>query len=420
MNKIIATLALGLACQVVSAESHSNAQGHLFAVGGSLTSSNADVYNRFIELAGGSENARIGILPAASGKPVKYSNWFKEDLVRYGLNESQIELIPIAVKDEKKTEADESTWINNASDTELAETVEGYTGIWFLGGDQTRITQALLPGGEQSAVLKAMFKAYEDGAVIGGTSAGAAMMSDVMIASGDSMGALTQGFTDTYENMDEQESGAVYATDGLNFFKGGVVDQHFDRKSRLGRLIVVNQQFKDQYPLGFGIDENSGFIFSAATNSIEAIGYGGVTIVDLRESSHDKVGEYSSWKNIRLSFLQGGDQYSLTDGTFTINDKKYDTVGYEYINVPNPYHNGLFTRNPNYKDLITYDLVDNKSADEAFSVSFGPNGVGFETRFHQDEKTTGWWNYLDGLRDNYSAVNVLMDITPVRVTVDKL
>ena len=298
--------------------------------------------------------------------------------------------------------------------------MENYTGIWFLGGDQTRITQALIPEGKESLVYKALHKAYDNGAVIAGTSAGAAMMSDVMIASGDSMGALTQGFTDTYESMDEQESGAVYATQGMNFFDKGVIDQHFDRKARLGRLIVVNEEFKQKYPMGFGIDENSGMVYSEKSNTIEAIGYGAVTVVDLRESTHSNVGDYQSWKNIRISVLQGGDQLDLNSFEFKANDKKYDTVGYEYMNVPNPFNNGIFTRNPNYKDFITYDLVDNEASQEAVSLSFNEDGIGFRARFHQDEKSTGWWNYLDGLRDNYSAFNVLLDIEPVTVSVEAI
>jgi cyanophycinase len=390
--------------------------GKLLAVGGSLTASNAEVYKKFIELSGG-KNARIGIVPAASGKPTKYSEWFRDDLVRYGLNASQIEIIPIAVKDESKTEVNEAAWITNAYTPSLARTAEKYTGFWFLGGDQTRITQALMPNGEVSPVLAAIRKAYHNGAVVAGTSAGAAMMSEVMIASGDSMGALVQGFTEEYGSMDEQESGAVYATEGLGFFTEGVIDQHFDRKGRLGRLIVVNDHYKETAPLGFGIDENSAMVYDAKTRTIEAVGYGGVTVVDMRESTTESLYGFPKFTGIRISFLQGGDQYNLATDEFKVNEKKYDTVGYEYIDVEEPTHSGVFARNPNYKDLITYDLVDNKSADEVFSYTLNRDGFGYITRFYQDEKTTGWWNYLDGLRDNYSAIRVLMDIAPAEILV---
>jgi len=154
------------------------------------------------------------------------------------------------------------------------------------------------------------------------------------------------------------------------------------------------------------------------------VGYGGITVVDLRESSHKTLGtepnRYSAWQKIRISFLQGGDQLMLDSMEFKVNEKKYDTVGYEYMEVPNPYNNGIFSRNPNYKDLITYDLVDNKLANEVTSLSFAPDGTGFEARFYQDKLTTGWWNYIDGLRDNYSAVNVLLDITPIKVSVERM
>ena len=400
--------------QVLADNQDSN--GKLLAVGGALTASNAEVYKKFIELAGG-DKARIGILPAASGKPTKYSNWFRDDLVRYGLDASQIEIIPIAVKDESKTDINEAAWITNASSPSLAKTVTGYTGFWFLGGDQTLITQALMPEGEESLVLAAIRKAYQQGAVVAGTSAGAAMMSEIMIASGDSMGALIQGFTDEYGSMEEQESGAVYATEGLGFFNEGVIDQHFDRKARLGRLVVVNDHFKDRAPLGFGIDENSAMVYDAKTRTIEAVGYGGVTVVDMRESTTESLYGFPKFTGIRLSFLQSGDKYNLSTDEFAVNEKKYDTVGYEYIEVEEPTHSGVFARNPNYKDLITYDLVDNKLASEVFSYTLNRDGFGYITRFYQDDKTTGWWNYLDGLRDNYSAIRVLMDIAPAEILV---
>jgi len=427
MNSTFARCALALSACALSSLStqgladESGPQGSLLAVGGALESSNTEVYEAFIELAGGEDKANIGILPAASGKPSKYARLFEEDLIRYGLSGDQVELIPIAVKDDSSTnDLDESTWIGNASDEALAETVAGYTGIWFVGGDQTRITKALLPNGERTPVLNALHSLYNNGGVIGGTSAGAAMMSDVMIASGDSLGALLNGFTEEYGSMDEQESGPVHASSGLGFFSGGVIDQHFDRKARLGRLIAVNHHYRNDYPLGFGIDENSAMIYWASNDTIEAIGYGGVTVVDVRDMNAQTVQGLPHWTGIRLSFLQGGDRYQLSSDTFTINEKKYDTVGYEYINVPNPMNTGVFSRNPNYKDLISYDLVDNKAATEVVSYDFNADGRGFKVRFYQDDQTTGWWNYLDGLKDNYSAVRVLMDITPVEVTVSEL
>lgn len=62
--------------------------------------------------------------------------------------------------------------------------------------------------------------------------------------------------------------------------------------------------------------------------------------------------------------------------------------------------------------------MDNEAVTEFISYNFHRAEEGFRIRFQLDNETTGWWNYLDGLRDSYSAIKVLMDIDPVRVTVE--
>ncbi|WP_254871000.1 hypothetical protein [Bacillus sp. Marseille-Q1617] len=109
-------------------------KGNLVIVGGALGSSNAEVYNEFIKLAGGKEKARIGIVPAASSS-LKSSNRFKEDLVGYGVNESSIEILPISSHDFSGTDENENKWKGNVNKKEVAEHIKGLTGIWFVGGD---------------------------------------------------------------------------------------------------------------------------------------------------------------------------------------------------------------------------------------------------------------------------------------------
>ncbi len=144
-------------------------------------------------------------------------------------------VLPLAVKNDKRSkDVDESEWASNGNDLEVAKSVNGLTGIWFVGGDQTYITDVLL-NDDQSAtlVLENLWAAYYGGAVIGGTSAGAAIMSDVMIAGGDSLGALTNGYVTDYDDssLDYQNQGGLIVEKGLGFFKYGIIDQHFDRKS---------------------------------------------------------------------------------------------------------------------------------------------------------------------------------------------
>lgn len=421
---LVACLVMGLLTNTDQGFADSNKiQGSLVIVGGGLESSSADIYNAFINKSIVDGDYKIGILPAASGKPSKYAKLFKDDLVSiYGLDPAKIHVIPIAVKDDSSTDdIDESTWIDNSFDEDLASEIETYTGIWFTGGDQTRITKALLRDTQaQTPALKAIWSAYEDGACLGGTSAGAAIMSDVMIAGGDSLGALGKGFKENFESYDEQEHGPVIVSKGLGFFKYGVVDQHFDRKARLGRLIVVNDAYKKDYPIGFGVDENTAMVFDNQTMTVQALGQGGVTLVDVKDAQKKIIQGQPEYKDIKISYFEGGDTYNIGTGTFEVNSQKLDTVGYEYLYVKDPAVTGVLSRNSLYKHLITYDLVDNEAAQEVFSYAFDKDGKGFKIRFHQKEDTTGWWGYLDGLLDHYSALNVYMDIEPIQVDISPL
>ena len=114
--------------------------------------------------------------------------------------------------------------------------------------------------GKDTVVLKVIRKIYENGAVLGGTSAGAAVMSNPMIASGTSVGALTDG-VHILKNFD-QDTGddQLFLTTGLGFFTHGIVDQHFLERGRFGRLLVATQYNKTRY--GFGIDENSAMVYT--------------------------------------------------------------------------------------------------------------------------------------------------------------
>ena len=107
-----------------------NAKGQLVIVGGALSSSNQVVYQRYIELAGGADQARIAVIPAASGQPVKYFRQFQADLQRYGMAPQRVMLLPIAVKDDKLTAGtDESQWLHGAQNGELAADLSNFSGI---------------------------------------------------------------------------------------------------------------------------------------------------------------------------------------------------------------------------------------------------------------------------------------------------
>ncbi len=418
----VAALAVLAGCSKQAEVEHSvPATGTLVMVGGALSSSNAEVYQRFIALAGGLDTAKVAVIPAASGQPVKYFNQFRDDMLRYGLTAEQVKLLPVAVSDDKSTaEQDESLWRENAQDTALAQSLEAYTAVWFLGGDQLNITGTLLQGGKVTPLLDAVYALYQRGGVIGGTSAGAAIMSQVMIAAGDSWGALTQGLTDSYTGMQDQENGPLMLSRGLGFFAHGIIDQHFDRKARFGRLIVATELNKTEYPLGFGIDEDAALVYDAKTGEVQAIGNGAVTLVDVSHAKRISNPNGYHIENVRISILQGGDKYLVPERRFTPNPLKQATVGQEYLNIAKPVVSGVFSRNTRLKDMLTFDLVDNKAANEVLSYLMQGEGPGFTLRFSQDEQTQGYWQYLDGLKDNGSAYNVKLSITPSRFAITDL
>ncbi|MBX0359462.1 cyanophycinase [Halobacillus sp. Nhm2S1] len=387
-------------------------KGMLIMAGGALGSSNAEVYQAFIERAG--ESGKYGIIPAASSS-LKSSHQFRQDLISYGVGSEKIEIIPLSNHDFKNTKEDESLWLENKNDDRLAEDVKSYDAIWFVGGDQTDITDALLnEDGSQSKVLESLWEIYEKGAVLGGTSAGAAIMSDVMIAGGGSFDTLSKGFTKTYDSMSQQEGGPTYLEKGLGFFPYGIIDQHFDNKARIGRLIGTDAALGETNEYSYGIDEDTALILDNKEKSLKVVGRAGVSVIDVNTQEESAVWEGD--ENIRLSWLTSGDQLNLDTEKFSISDHKVSTTDYEYFDYEAAPHSGVLTPHAELNKYLSYALLDNVRETQVKSYSFN-KGKGFELTFREGEGTEGFWGYKDGNKDDYSFLNVYLDIQPVEVSI---
>lgn len=397
-------------------------KGNLVIVGGALKKDNSDVYNKFIELSGGNEKAIIAIMPTAGASPQKSLNSYKEDLIFYGVNSDNIHFIEIAVLDDNTTpDVDESKWIENANNEKYVKILEKCTGVWFVGGDQMRIMSALInEDGSNSKVLDAIWKIYENGAVIGGSSAGAAIMSKVMIGAGTSFGALAEGIVNDYYGTEHQENGPLFLTTGLGFFEDGIIDQHFDAKARIGRLIVTAMKNQNDYKLSFGIDENTALVVYNEQNKVEVLGESGVTVINTSDAKIIKNEKTISYENIRLSLIEGGDIYFYKDDKFEINKSKAETVGNEYFEIPSPVQSGILVGYSSFKDLLTVNLVDNKGTKEVVNYSFDSTMNGFKFIFSQDDKTQGFWTNEPDHKDHYSALNVICNIYPVKIEITDL
>ena len=169
------------------------------------------------------------------------------------------------------------------------------TGIFFTGGNQLRLT-TLLGGTPVAKLIRAQ---NARGVAVGGTSAGASILSEHMIAYGD------DGATAI--------AGSVRLAPGLGLTNRFIIDQHFRQRDRLGRLITALAY--NPFAVGLGLDEDTA-AFIGPDNLLEVVGSGAVTVVDasaLMYSSMDKVreGEPVALLGLTLHILTEGTTFNL-------------------------------------------------------------------------------------------------------------
>jgi len=183
----------------------------------------------------------------------------------------------------------------DANNRQYSELIENAACIFFTGGDQLRITSLI--GGTN--LERALFKAYEKGAVIAGTSAGASVMSETMITSGN--------------DDDAPRKCTLKMAPGLGLLKEVVIDQHFAQRGRIGRLLSGIAQ--NPHMLGIGIDEDTAIIISSNA-MFEVIGSHAVTILDgthiqITNVSELKPDEILAVTNIIMHILPSGFSYDM-------------------------------------------------------------------------------------------------------------
>lgn len=250
-------LALALATPA-AAQAPAAAGGSLFIVGGGPRP--PELMQRFVELAGGPGKAVILVLPMASADSMAGPSLVRE---LEGLGAT----------------ARYAVIRRDAADSEQALAhLEGITGIWFNGGVQSRLTDAL--GG--SRFEQGMHEAYRNGAVIGGTSAGAAVMSAHMITGDEQRPGGARPVTN--DNWITVEPDNVVTTRGFGFLTNAIVDQHFLRRKRYARLLSLAVDHPTL--IGVGIDESTA-IEVGANGRWTVRGTSKVLIVDPRQGVRD-------------------------------------------------------------------------------------------------------------------------------------
>jgi cyanophycinase len=391
--------------------------GSLVIVGGGLEPDNKSVFTQLIDLAGGPEKAVFSVIPSASGVATQTFVYFRSELISYGVKPENIHLIPIAMADDDSTtDINESTWSNNGSDPKLAEIVRKSSCVWFSGGDQLRTMKTLMKAdGSKTPVLESVWEVFRSGGVVGGTSAGAAIMSEPMIGAGNSMGALEHGVITDYKGDDFPESNGVFLTHGLGFFPLGMVDQHFDTRARLARLIMAMTFDPKSVNIGFGVAENTALIYNGKQKILKVAGTAGVTIVNTANATIKNVQHLPLIENVMISYLDEGDVYDITTKTIIPAEGKKSTIGHEYYNNANTLQTGIFSGNSTtFLSLITIGLIDNKAVDKVQNINFTDKETGFLVTLSKTPESKGF--YIDKPVDRYTVTGIRMDIAPVRIT----
>jgi len=208
------------------------------------------ILTRFVRLAGGPD-AHIVVISTASSLGDEATALYRELFTQLGAGEVS-GLRPLT-RDE-------------ADDPQAAALVDQATGLFLTGGNQLRLSSVV--GGTKLGA--ALVRANQRGAVIAGTSAGASAVSTHMVAFGASGPTPKQRM--------------VQMAAGLGVLENVVVDQHFEQRTRLGRLLAVVAQSPSL--LGMGLDEDTAAIVWP-DRTLEVIGRGAVTIVDGSEVQTD-------------------------------------------------------------------------------------------------------------------------------------
>jgi cyanophycinase len=218
--------------------------GTLFAIGGAEAKlRRRTVLEAFVAAAGGSD-ARIAIVSSASSLGVQVVEVYKGVFTSLGAGEV------ISLRPESRTQA---------QDPDLVEPLGKVSAIFLTGGNQLKLSSFITgtPFGE------AIQEAYQRGTLVGGTSAGASILAEHMIAFG-------AGGSTPKQRMSQLSA-------GLGLLRGVVIDQHFEQRNRYGRLLSLVAQSPSL--LGLGVDEDTAAVIQDGSR-LTVVGRGAVTVVD--------------------------------------------------------------------------------------------------------------------------------------------
>ena len=238
----------------------------------------------FIDLAHKFQSGKIIVFPMASGVPNEVGPEQTEQFRRYGARSVAYHILSR----------------EQALDAKSMKLLDDIGGVFFSGGVQSRLTDVL----SDTPLLAKLHEFYEKGGTIGGTSAGAAVLSQIMIT-GDEKREVGEG--QAFETI---QAGNIITVKGFGFLKSAIIDQHFVRRKRHNRLISL--VFENPNILGVGIDESTAIIVYH-DQTFEVFGENTVMVFDARNLQNvDKDDNLNlSATQISLHILKSGDNFDL-------------------------------------------------------------------------------------------------------------
>lgn len=268
-----------IALLIITSNNFAQTKGKLVIIGGVQT---IEIVKTYVELAGGF-NAKIIVIPNAGSDPVY---WSKEQVKEFNELGAQAQYL-LFTRETADDEAnlDKMDWAN---------------AVFFLGGDQSDLTRDML----DTKLLQKVFDIYNNGGVVGGSSAGAAVMSEVMITGNELVNK------DSTESFITIERGNVEVKQGFGFLKNSIIDQHFLKRKRHNRTISTLIEHPNLF--GIAIDESTGIIvypdetFKVIGNN-QVLVYDPTNARDIREDKNRNLGI----TDMKLHVLIAGDKFDM-------------------------------------------------------------------------------------------------------------
>ncbi len=264
-----------------SSEADGRMPRFLIPIGGNEKKSpESEIFREMVDLAGGSR-ARIVVVPTASDSPSARARDYEELFSAF--QPSSIHTVHIGER-------------SDAASVSLCELIAETTLFMFAGGDQLRLS-SLIGGTPLHRALVERYRA--GGCVVAGTSAGAAVLPEMMIFQNNRFRLFRKG--------------GIEMTKGLGLIQDTILDTHFVRRSRISRL--VHAVATNPTMLGLGIEEDSGLVIEDETTA-RVIGSGTVIVVDGSAIEINHIG-YAENKhpfaltNVLYSVLTPGVVYDL-------------------------------------------------------------------------------------------------------------